>query len=434
VELKPGYKLTEVGIIPENWDVSQLGDLFEITSSKRVFQSEWKSRGVPFYRARELVVLGELGSVDNDLFISREMYEQFKMQHGVPAPGDMLVTGVGTLGKTYVVDGDQEFYFKDGNIIWFKIGQRVSPGFLQQLYRTPVVIKQIGDGSTGTTVGTYTISAAKRTVIPRPPLPEQHAISEALSDADALLDGLDWLLAKKRDTKLATMQQLLSGATRLPGYSGEWKSKRLGEEITDLLAGVSVNSVARKPGQYLTGPAILKTSCIAAGKFFPAEAKIIDPVDLHRVRLSVQADTVLISRMNTIDLIGECGYVDVDHPDHFIPDRLWMTRFRPGANMSARWLAFALSTRWARSLIRNIATGTSGSMKNISKSAFLDLEFRMPDRAEQTAIAAVLSDMDAELAALEARREKTRALKQAMMQELLTGRTRLVDAPAASVP
>jgi restriction endonuclease S subunit len=103
-----------------------------------------------------------------------------------------------------------------------------------------------------------------------------------------------------------------------------------------------------------------------------------------------------------------------------------MTRFRTGANVSAKWLAYVLSTPKTRVLLRNIATGTSGSMKNISKAAFLALEFCMPSRKEQTAIATVLSDMDAELAALGARRDKTRALKQGMMQELLTGRTRLV--------
>ena len=180
MELRPGYKLTEVGVIPEEWDVKRLAELFEVTSSKRVFQSDWKSEGVPFYRARELVVLGDTGSVDNELFITQELYKTFTRSYGVPDTGDMLVTGVGTLGKVYVVSGDHEFYFKDGNIIWFKIGGRVSPEFLRQLYLTPLITKQISDNSAGTTVGTYTIINAKKTVIPFPPLPEQSAIATAL--------------------------------------------------------------------------------------------------------------------------------------------------------------------------------------------------------------------------------------------------------------
>jgi len=147
------------------WELKRLGDLFEITSSKRVFQSEWRSEGIPFYRARELAVLAETGRVDNELFIDRLMYETFKSAHGVPQVGDMLVTGVGTLGKAYVVREEREFYFKDGNIIWFKIGGKVSAEFLRQLYLTKLIMKQITDGSAGTTVGTYTISVAKKTEI-----------------------------------------------------------------------------------------------------------------------------------------------------------------------------------------------------------------------------------------------------------------------------
>jgi len=197
------------------WEVKRLGELFEITSSKRVFQSEWKSEGVPFYRARELAVLGETGRVDNDLFITKPLYESFKNVHGVPEVGDMLVTGVGTLGKVYVVADEQEFYFKDGNIIWFKIGGKVSAEFLRQLYLTKVVMKQITDASAGTTVGTYTISGAKKTKIPFPSLPEQTAIAAVLSDMDAELAALEQRRDKTHALKQGMMQELLTGRIRL---------------------------------------------------------------------------------------------------------------------------------------------------------------------------------------------------------------------------
>ena len=191
-------------------------------------------------------------------------------------------------------------------------------------------------------------------------------------------------------------------------------------------AGVSVNSIESDLDADSGGLAVLKTSAVAGGRFIPSECKTIAPRDIGRVKLNPRAESVIISRMNTIELVGECGYVPTDFPNLFVPDRLWMARFKSGSRICAKWLAFILSTPSSRRLIRNIATGTSGSMKNVSKGAFLALEFAFPLPEEQTAIAAVLSDMDAELAALEARRDKTRALKQAMMQELLTGRTRLV--------
>lgn len=197
------------------WIEAALGDLFEITSSKRVFQSEWKSEGIPFYRARELAFLGEHGFVDNELFISKSMYESFKSAYGVPKKGDMLVTGVGTLGKVYVVDGENEFYFKDGNIIWFKIGSNVCAMFLKQLYLTPLIKKQIFDSAAGTTVGTYTISGAKKTKIQLPSLNEQIAIAEFLDAMDKEISLIEVRLNKSKKIKQAMMQELLTGRIRL---------------------------------------------------------------------------------------------------------------------------------------------------------------------------------------------------------------------------
>ncbi len=127
-----------------------------------------------------------------------------------------------------------------------------------------------------------------------------------------------------------------------------------------------------------------------------------------------------------LPVIGDVAYVAADYPWLFLPDRLWMTRFKSGARIEARWLAYLLSSGAYQQQIKSAATGTSGSMKNISKDSLLSIPVLFPEHEEQTAIATLLSDLDAELAALEARRDKTRALKQGMMQELLTGRTRLV--------
>jgi restriction endonuclease S subunit len=281
--------------------------------------------------------------------------------------------------------------------------------------------------ATGTTMPSLNQVILGRVRIPFAPVSEQHAIAKVFGDVDALLDGLTRLIAKKRDLKQAAMQQLLTGRTRLPGFHDKWEAKRLSEEISDLIAGVSVRSVEFETPDALVGPSILKTSAVNGGRFLPDEAKPIAPSEARRVSLTPRADSVLISRMNTIELVGECGYVESDYANRYIPDRIWMTRFRPNAMISAKWLAYTLTSESAREKLRGIATGTSGSMKNISKSAFLGLYFDVPSLAEQTAIATVLFDMDAELAALEARRAKMQALKQAMMQSLLTGRIRLVS-------
>jgi restriction endonuclease S subunit len=176
---------------------------------------------------------------------------------------------------------------------------------------------------------------------------------------------------------------------------------------------------------------VLKTSAVSAGRLIPEECKRIALADVVRARLNPRANTILISRMNTPDLVGDVAYVPADYPWLFLPDRLWMTRFKAGVQIDVRWLAYLLSSRAYQQQIKAAATGTSGSMKNISKNSLLGLPVLFPEQEEQTAIAAVLSDMDAELAALETRREKTRLLKLGMMQELLTGKTRLIPPETA---
>lgn len=143
------------------------------------------------------------------------MYDSYKTTYGVPKIGDMLVTGVGTLGKAYVVNDYSEFYFKDGNIIWFQISGKVDSEFLEQLYLTPQIANQIDDASAGTTVGTYTISGANNTVIPFPSHGEQTAIATILSDMDAEIAALETKLTKARKIKQGMMQELLTGRIRL---------------------------------------------------------------------------------------------------------------------------------------------------------------------------------------------------------------------------
>ena len=203
----------------------------------------------------------------------------------------------------------------------------------------------------------------------------------------------------------------------------DWEARRLRDVISALLAGVSVNSTAEDVGQGV--PSILKTSCVESGTFVPDEAKAIAPKDRKRATLNPRRGSILISRMNTIDLVGECGFVDQDYPQHFIPDRLWMTQFHSSSSVSSRWLAYLLSSAAYRRKLQLIASGTSGSMKNIAKSSLLALQIVYPPPAEQHAITNALSDVDALITKLDQLIAKKRDIKRGAMQQLLTGKTRL---------
>lgn len=413
MEVKKGYKQTEVGVIPDDWEEKNLGSLFEITSSKRVFQSEWKFEGVPFYRARELAVLGDLGRVDNELFISKEMYDEYARKYGVPNPGDMLVTGVGTLGKVYVVKGDHDFYFKDGNIIWFKIGDVIFSEFLRQLYLTPLISRQISDGSAGTTVGTYTISGAKKTLIPLPPLPEQRAIAEALGDVDALVGVLEKLIAKKRALKQAAMQELLTGKKRLPGFGGEWELKRLGDVINYIVGG---GTPSRSNYDYWGGdiPWVTVKDFETFNPYCTQETITREGLKNSATHLIPKGIIIIGTRM----ALGKAVIYEVD-----VSINQDLKALFPSEGLDTKFLYYWFQMK--ADFINGLGSGST--VKGISLSDLKNIRILYPSFSEQTAIATVLSDMDTEIETLDKRLEKTRVLKQGMMQELLSGKTRIIE-------
>lgn len=169
----------------DGWREVTFEEIFDISSSKRVLQDQWKGAGVPFYRAREIVKLAQNGSVQNELFISEELYQEFKNKYGVPNPGDLMVSAVGTLGACYVVQPGDRFYFKDASVLRFSPKQTISSKFVQHAFRTDAILDQVHAGA-GSTVGTYTISRANKTRLWLPPLMEQFRIAEILDKADAL--------------------------------------------------------------------------------------------------------------------------------------------------------------------------------------------------------------------------------------------------------
>jgi len=198
------------------WVTYKLGDLYEITSSKRVFQSEWTTEGVPFYRAREIVKLANNGYVNNDLYISEKMFSDYKLKYGAPESNDLLVTGVGTIGRVYRVRENDNFYFKDGNIVWLKHKEGVSSEFVEQLFNTRDIKKQVIGSSPITTVATYTIDAAKKTKVNIPDIDEQIEIAKVLTSFDLQLQLLVNKRKKMSDQKKYLLNNLITGQIRTP--------------------------------------------------------------------------------------------------------------------------------------------------------------------------------------------------------------------------
>lgn len=284
------------------------------------------------------------------------------------------------------------------------------PAFLFSHLFAGDVNRQIDALLTGSNYPAINSSDVRALSIPFPGFTEQRAIAAALSDADALLEGLARLIAKKRDLRQAAMQQLLTGRTRLPGFRGEWEVKRLGD-VLRFQVGFPFSSV-----------------------FFN---EIEEGLRLVKNRdLKSDDQTFYYSGKYDEAFLVADGDVLVGMDGDFLPCR-WakgraLLNQRVGRVVPRSGLDRIFAYYFLIEPLKEIEAATSSTtVKHLSHGNVEEIAKPMPEVDEQSAIAAVLSDMDAELAALEARRDKTRALKQAMMQELLTGRTRLVDPPAA---
>jgi type I restriction enzyme S subunit len=387
--MKRGYKQTEVGVIPEEWEVKRLGDLGGVVrggsprpaGDPRYFNGDF----IPWLTVAALTNISE-----HQLTVSQTAggltEEGSKLSRTLPERTLIIANSGATLGVAKILA--VTCCANDGiaAIINQRLGDKpfVCHFLNTQTKRLREVIAT-GNGQPNLNTGLI-----REIPIPFPPSPEQRAIAEALSDVDELLGGLDRLIAKKRDLKQAAMQQLLTGH-RLPGFHSEWEVKRLGD-ILKVRHGKSQHGITTSGGKY---PILA-----SGGEIGRTDTYLYD------------RPSVLIGRKGTID---SPQYVNTPF---WTVDTLFFTEI--GSEADAKFVFYKFT------MIRWRSYNEASGVPSLNAKTIENIEIALPPLPEQTAIAQILTDMDAELTALEQRREKTRALKQAMMQELLTGRTRLV--------
>ena len=174
--------------IPNSWQWCRVKQILDIGSARRVHQKDWRSTGIPFYRAREIGKLAEYGNVNNELFIDYELYKEFSTS-GVPMPGDLMVTAVGTLGKVYVVKDGDLFYYKDGSVLCINNRYNLNPLYLKYVIGSPMFINQFVGESQGTTVATLTMVRFNEYLMPIPPLREQERIVKAIDNIASIMSS-----------------------------------------------------------------------------------------------------------------------------------------------------------------------------------------------------------------------------------------------------
>ena len=277
-------------------------------------------------------------------------------------------------------------------------------------------------GQTGSQMNLNTV-LIKSTTVPLPPQREQRTIAAALSDMDGLLEALEALIAKKRAIKHGAMQQLLTGKTRLPGFTGEWETVAL-DDITTRITGFWGASVSSDRARNPVG--VIRAGDISAlGALTGFAERYFSDAELEKALCHTNDVVITVSGNG----LGKTWLVDGQY--HLAASNFVRIVRTKTDRASGRFLASALKGDDAQRLLTE-HTATS-AYPNLRPSFFSARWLPLPPLDEQTAIATIFSDIDAEIVALERRRDKTRAIKQGMMQQLLTGRVRLVQpAPAAA--
>ncbi len=401
MELKLGYKQSLLGIVPEDWDVMTLSDVCHSICDGTHFTPRYVSQGIPFYSVENITA----NDFENTKYISEKEHATL-IKRCKPERGDILMTRItaGVVGDTRLIDWDvnASIYV---SLALLKPNNRIESEYLYRYSRSPVFIRETEKRAlTNATPKKINMQEIGAIPIPVPrSVVEQRAIATALGDVDALLNGLARLITKKRDLKHAAIQQLLTGKTRLPGFNGKWEVKKL-ENSADCLDNVRVpmNEAERS---HMQGDI---PYCGANGVLGYVNNYVIDDDIILMAEDGGYFDEYEY-RPIAYRMIGKCW---VNNHAHIL-------KAKPGFDQG-----FLFYSLVHKNILPFLASGTRAKL---NKSELNKIEVNFPlEKDEQAAIAAVLSDMDTELACLEQRRNKTKDIKHAMMQELLTGKTRLV--------
>lgn len=366
-----GYRRTEVGVIPDDWEMRFINDFAHIGTGNKNTEDKIDDGKYPFYVRSSKVERINSYSFDGEAVLTA---------------GD----GVNTGKIFHYIDGKFDYHqrvYKISNFNDDIDGYYFYLAFSQYFY------ERVMGMTAKSSVDSVRMEMIADMKLPFPPtIEEQLAIAEALSDVDTLIAELDALIEKKQQVKKGAMQQLLSGKKRLPGFDGEWEEKELGDLLT-VMHGKSQKSVASESGEYQ----ILGTS----GQIGKATSYLYDK------------PSVLIGRKGTIDR------------PQYMEEPFWTIDTLFYTQVNERAIAKFLYYRFL--LVDWTSYNEASGVPSLNSSTIENIEINFPPKLEeQKGIVNILSDMDAEIRALQQKREKYQKIKQGMMQELLTGKTRLI--------
>ena len=411
-----GYKQTEVGVIPEDWECVKIKDVATISMCKRIFANQTSTIGdVPFYK------IGTFGK-EADAYISSKLYVEYRNKYSFPQKGDILISAAGTLGRTVIYDGEKA-YFQDSNIVWLDINKtRLCNEYLNQYYK---VIKWAS--SEGSTIARLYNGIIYATYISLPPLPEQQRIAEALSDVDGMISSLEKLIAKYKSIKTACLQQMFpqNGETvprmRLPGFTGAWEQRKL-SELASIHARIGWQNL--RTSEFLdSGNYMLITGTdFNDGAINFSTCHYVERERYEQDRnIQIHNGSILITKDGTL---GKVAYVQGLSMPATLNAGVFNVQIKDANIVDEKYLFQYLKAPYLMDYVSKKATG--GTIKHLNQNILVDLPVVMPKKSEQILIGAYFQQLDSLITFHQRKLEKVQKIKQGMMQQLLTGKIRLV--------
>lgn len=410
VQVPKGYKQTEVGVIPEDWLVQPLEEFTSFISYGFTNPMPTVKSGVCMVTAKD-INNGKI-NFDSARRTTLDAYEKLLTAKSRPKKDDILLTKDGTLGRLALVD--DRVVCINQSVAVLRPNNKAHPLFLKLLLESPRYQEKMLQDAGGSTIKHIYITIVNLMPLAVPASrQEQQAIAEALSDADALIESLEQLIAKKRQIRQGAMQELLTGQRRLPGFSGEWKVNRLGD-LTQMCSGGTPSS---STPDFYNGqiPWVSISDMTSAGKYIASTEKKLTNEGFESCAAKMfPSGTVLYAMYASL---GECSIANVS-----LCTSQAILGIQPGEKIDGEYLYYYL--QFIKNSVKNM--GQQGTQANLNKGMVGDFLLKTPSISEQKSIVEVLHEMDKEISNLELRLSKSQKIKQSMMQELLTGRIRLI--------
>ncbi len=362
----------------EGWDHKKLGELGTLTSSKRIFKSEYVSEGVPFYRSKEIKELGNGSNISLELFITDERYNEIKEKFGVPKKGDILLTAVGTIGEMYIVDESHDFYFKDGNIMWLKNFSSLDSYFLK--YTLTLFVEQLKAMSQGSAYNALTIEKLNKYSIAVPSISEQKQIVAILDEAFTAIDQAKINIQKNIENAKELFQSKLN---EIFSWKGEgWEEKTLLQIANEFGRGKSKHRPRNDQKLYGGKYPFVQTGDIRnANKYVSSYSQTYNEVGLQQSKLWNEG-TICITIAANIAETAILGFRSC------FPDSIIGLVVNPDlADIDYTYY----SLQYLKSELQKLGKGSA--QDNINLGTFKDLKFPFPGIKTQRAIVEELDDL-----------------------------------------